>query len=273
MQMNTLIDWLSFTVPAERAFPQSQYRAKIELALYDSALTPFIKYSPDWIESGGRAGFRLSYGNGCGIRIFVGSDNFILIEISGEGCESLRPLFGLEELLRRVAHRVTRIDLAGDMHCNTKPETFVASSESKRMRSLSVLKSDAGTTIYIGSKKSNRFARVYRYSEPHPRHEFLRCEMVYKKEYAKVAAQNVVVLGLESVVSLCGEQYGWKHPEWTPTRQNTPSDAKIRLSARDRDEDKTVKWLVAQAAPAFRRCVKTGAINNAEKFIQEHFTC
>jgi hypothetical protein len=272
MTMNTLIDWLSFTIPAERGFPQSQYRQKVELALHDFRLAVPLQYSPAWEQTGGRANFKLSYDSGNGIRIFVGADKYILVEMSGQGCETVRAFFPLEELLKKIWHKVTRIDLASDMHCNTKPETFVACSDAKRLKSLSVIKSVKGTTIYIGSKASERFARVYRYAEPHPRHEFLRCEMVYRKAYAGGVAKSVITSGLETATSECGEQYGWQHPEWTVNRQNTPSDAKIRLSARDRNDDKTVKWLIAQASPAFRRCVKTGAIENPSEFVREHFS-
>jgi hypothetical protein len=265
--MQSRIDWLSFTLPVENEYAPHRGVHKIQDTLAGAGLNHVLAlYSGNWVQDRGRSPYALSLSHQ-GVVIYAGKPSTILIEIQGEGCFRLG--LPIEGLLKRFSQRVTRIDLASDMTCNTDPETFVEYADKQRMRTSAVIRSDTGTTVYIGSRKSERYARVYRYSEPHPRASDLRCEMVFRGKYAKAVADFVARNGVQAAIVAYGDTYGWKHPEWTPETLESPLEAQIPLIRKS--QNGTVRWLIAQAAPAFRKCVDSGSIDNPEDFLRQYF--
>lgn len=265
--MQALIDWVSFTIPENGNWRPHETDAKVSHALTVAALTNIIPYSPTtWKRLGGRAPYNVSW-NANGITLFAGKPDTVLIEIAGQGCEAL----GLSTLRRTLcgfASRVTRIDLAADMLCSTSPATFVEYAVAKHIQSKGHVVSPAGETVYLGSRKSERYARIYRYSAPHPRHMYLRCEMVFRGDYARAVAKFVCENGLEAAIKAYGEVWGWKHPSWSPESLESRPAAKPDMK---RSGHKTVRWLIAQAAPAFKKCVQDGVIEDAHEFISQYF--
>jgi len=265
--MQSLIDWLSISLPVQNEYPAHRARGKVGEAMGSSGITDIIPYTPDnWKLSGGRAPYSGSYRDN-GIAIFFGKPQTILVEIEGQGCARLETQ--LEELLRRFSTRVTRIDIAADMTCQTDPQVFCEYADAKRMRSSGVIRSDSGVTVYIGSRKSDRYCRVYRYSPPHPRSDTLRVEMVFRGVYAKTVADFVARHGITEAVTAYGDTYGFKHPEWTP--EVATSGLVAAIPAIRRSQNNTVRWLIMQAAPAFRKCVEHGSIDDPQAFINQHF--
>lgn len=195
--------------------------------------------------------------------------NHATFEATGQGCDWLRSWAVLDEIVRDTAHRATRIDIAVDIQTDTTPEAFVAAGVTGRMQTRAHLKSASGETVYIGSQKSDRFARVYRYAPPHPRSDKLRIEHVYRKEHAKDMAARWTLAGAEACKSACFEGYKWGHATWSetgtvdPLRRRNVSDA--------RSASGTIRWLIQQAAPAFQRLVAEGAIQDPEEFLREYF--
>lgn len=242
---------------------------KIRDTLYTHGLGAALQFDYHlWRRRSGRPPYAVSW-QANGITCYAGKPRTVLVEVSGQGCAYLLgkgiDLCSYEAVLRGV----TRIDLAADMLCKTSPDTFVECADKKHIRSSGRFVSDSGHTNYVGSKKSDRYARVYRYSPPHPRHDYLRCEMVMRHEQARKCALFVSTDGLEAAISVYGDMFGWKHPEWqieAVTGHSVPTGVTIRRSS-----NKTIIWLIRQAAPAFQRCVDEGSISDPHSFLEEHF--
>jgi len=278
--MRTHIDWLTFTMtPRYGTFDNDgmsvgeDYAAAIEQAwntTFDGE-TIAKAFGGSW-EKQERS--RAPYTDAWvlpekGISLYAGiSLNHCCVEISGSGCEKLIQADLLEKILRAVVDRITRIDIACDIETDTTPTQFVSALKHKRMRSGGHQFSSSGETQYVGSRKSERFARVYRYNKPHPRSHLLRIEHVFHKAYAKTVAQAILDSGMESVANASGEAFGWSHPIWDTT---SDSMADLSIVTAERNEGKTVFWLVNSVAPAFRRLCDNGVISDPEEFIKRYF--
>jgi len=203
------------------------------------------------------------------ITLYAGiSLNHCCVEISGQGCEKLIQADLLEKVLSATASRITRIDIAVDIQTQVSPSEFVAALSHKRMRSSGSQHSQSGDTEYVGSRTSDRFARVYRYNKPHPRSHLLRVEHVFHKEYAKKVADEILKMGIGAVANSAGKAFGWEHVVWEPD-DNSGSD--ISIVQAERNAGKTVFWLVNSVAPAFRRLCENGTISDPEAFINRFF--
>lgn len=274
MGMHTQIDWLSFTIPHDK-LPDGAGEA-----LYDEVQKMEWKWLPgtlrsrlescDWTEGKRRAPY--SHCAACeeaGLRIYFGGGlTHTLYEFSGVGCAWLR-LRGLEsDLLFEVASRVTRLDIASDIETALAPRDFVASGVAGRMKSRGSFTSETGDTEYIGSQKSERFARVYRYAPPHPRADLLRIEHVLRRDYAKQAASWIVAHGVSYVQKQIGQGFAWEHPIWQPDEADVEP---LKVPRGERRMNGTLRWLIKSAAPAFRKLVAQGLIENPEEFLKEFF--
>lgn len=270
--MQVLIDWVSFTMSVYRSedYASHEVALKVNDTLYlNTEIGALLRFDHHlWQRRGGRPPYSVSWSQN-GIAIYAGIPNTILIEVSGQGCEYLRHL-GVDLFNYDAVQRgVTRVDLAADMPCETSPDTFVECATKPHVRASGRFVSDSGHTCYVGSKKSDRYARVYRYSPPHPRSGLLRCEMVLRHEQAKNCALYIRTNGLQAALFSYGDMFGWKHPEWkiqASGEQPKPIPNTIRRSS-----SKTVAWLIRQAAPAFKKCVDDGSISDPSAFIKEHF--
>jgi len=190
------------------------------------------------------------------------------VEVSGMGCERLIERGILDVVLARCSERITRIDIASDIETDVMPLEFVGQVNKKRMRASGYQKSESGETCYVGSQKSERYARVYRYNKPHPRAHLLRVECVFRKDYAKAVARACLVFDYAAIASASGEAFGWAHPVWEVV-QNTVVD--ISLPSVGRNEQNTVYWLVHSVAPAFKKLCESGAITTPEEFLARYF--
>lgn len=190
------------------------------------------------------------------------------VEISGQGCERLISSGLMTDIVTACRERITRIDIACDIETTVKPLEFVGELSHERMRTSGFVQSDTGETCYVGSQKSERYARVYRYNAPHPRSHLLRVEHVFRKDYAKKVAKALVDNGIESVAVSSGMAFGWAHPVWDPADIDAPD---ISITHERGNSGNTVYWLVNSVAPAFRRLCATGAIVDADLFLRTYF--
>lgn len=190
------------------------------------------------------------------------------VEISGQGCEHLIRVGAMQKVIAAVADRVTRIDIASDIETDVKPLDFVEKVKHKRMRASGYQKSESGETCYVGSQKSDRYARVYRYNDPHPRKHLLRVEHVFRREAAKLVCGAVRNKGIDSVTEAAGAIFGWCHSTWE-LGDNIGID--ISPVKAERNGGKTVNWLLTAVAPAFKRLVADGTIQNPQEFLSAYF--
>lgn len=269
------VDWLSFTVPfrpvgegadyeeAEREMKTALLRAlpwDTVSALLDNTLA----------AERGRAPYRFGRSNrNLGLFLWFGTGmTHMTVELSGRGCAFFRDNELDALLLERVAGSVTRIDVALDIETDTRPIDFTAMRRAGRQKSVQINDSTTGQTVYIGSPSSERYARVYRYSPPHPRAHLLRAEHVFRREQAKAAAHLILHFGLASVLEGCRETFGWQHPSWPRDMAQAVS---LNVHPTTREEGRTLIWLIKQVAPAFERLVFDGTIADPEAFLRDYF--
>lgn len=272
--MRTHIDWLTFSLAVGAPDDtESGYTNALQRAL-NNGMGEDLCNAVMGFEFKHREGSRAPYVDSwhageVGITIFANPTlSHMTVEVSGQGCENLIERGLLNALLEQVQGRVTRIDVACDIETEVTPTTFVAQMAHERMRASGFQKSESGETCYIGSQKSERYARVYRYNPPHPRAHLLRVEHVFRKDYAKSVAKACASAALEDVAQSAGKAFGWAHGAWQPT---STQDVDLSIVAAERAAGKTVYWLVHSAAPAFQRLVADGTIKDPERFVREYF--
>lgn len=270
-----LIDWVSFTVEvgAPMRIDTIAMNKFLDRQLHTALGELWIRINENfggWELSSGRAPYSGSYQSKEGVTLFFNARlEHCLIEISGRGCEYLRSIGLLERLIAWQKQRITRIDIAVDMTCETSPKEFVRESQSARFKSRQSVSSESGFTEYIGSRNSERYCRVYRYSPPHPRSAFLRAEMVFRKQNAKLFVEQAIECDwdMTALALGAGQIYGFEHPSWDVTGDEIP----LASWTPEREQGKTVRWLCSQVAPAFKRLVEEGVIDDPEAFLREWF--
>lgn len=272
--MRTHIDWLTFTIPMVYGTGEGDnYALAIQNGLLDIFQDDLVRdvFSGEWSrQERSRAPYKDTWMDAeSGISLYASPNlTHATIEISGQGCERLIANGTVTRVLERCASRITRIDVATDIETSTLPSEFVSITSHERMRASGFQHSVTGETNYVGSKKSDRYARVYRYFPPHPRSHLLRIEHVFRREYAKVVAQSLLDNSLESVAAAAGKAFGWSHVDWQP---GMAEHADISIVAAERGTSSTVTWLVRSVAPAIKRLIKNGTIRNADAFFEQYF--
>lgn len=257
--MDTHVDWLSFTLPtsAEPDMAADLYLiAKHLLTQVSEAHRDYIFNGIMFEPSVGRAPFRYCLEReDYGVRIYAGGHvEYVLVEITGRACEGLREFESFAGFVMPIAENLTRLDIAVDVRCDVRPTEFTNKRDGKAFRSVSYIKSDDGETVYIGSSKSDRFCRVYRYNQPHPRADTLRVEYVFRRGLASSTARFIVgSKGWGAFAAAAGNTYGWKHPVYRPGEASTE---KLTAQIVTKAADKTTFWLYRQVAPALARMVQ-----------------
>lgn len=258
------IDWMSFTfeitveqsVMAFELWGRAAAAMEAQFPLAAQMLIP----NHDWIPRPGRAPYNSAQQRkDNGVMIFAHQRlPHSLVEVSGIGCDSLGSLEAELAMLQEVAPKLTRLDIAVDIYTATNPADFAAHRTGGRFSAWSEAVSGSGHTVYVGSKTSDRYARVYRYFDPHPRAKFLRVEHVLKAEQAKLAAAQIHNEGLDQFVALIGNTFGWQHEDWTPAA-NTDEAAKAWRP--ERRQGKTVSWVYSQVMPALIKLHLEGVLS------------
>jgi len=274
MRVHHLVDWISFTVPVIESEAANRYDAETTIG---ESLTAFLgdlwarmneKTENGWVRGVGRSPYNSSYANMAGMRIYyrAGLDH-LLVEIEGRGCAALEKSGLTYLLLKAVKTRATRIDIATDLLTELRPTDFVKEGVSSVFKSHGSVVSETGDTQYIGSRTSQRYARVYRYNKPHPRSDYMRIEYVFRKEAAKDMASKIVLQGLKEMAKGSSTVFGWKHPIMAEYQ----SDVDMTTYRPERKSGKTLRWLISQCAPAFKKLVDEGVIEDPKQFLDEYF--
>lgn len=270
----TIIDWISFTIPCEpmevRSHEEMYKRVGEAQVLAAPHLDWNILISDDWEKGSGRAPYKECIRSSkLGLSVYWSPTiTHILHEFSGKGCENLRKKGMLLPFVEAFGARLTRLDLATDIETDCAPSTFVQAGVSDRIKARGSFVSQTGYTEYVGSAKSEKFARVYRYAAPHPRADLLRIEHVLRRDYARSIAPYIVQYGVTSAQVTVGETMGWMHPLWKHVGENGIGWSAPR---NDRKTSGTERWLIGQAAPAFRKLAASGAIEDPFAWLMKHF--
>lgn len=265
-----LIDWLSFSIEAEvKDLKSSGGQLKVIHEELLKCLGGELLGVLGWntAEPGkGRAPHPYSWRvKQTGFTVFVAPQHDrMLCELSGTTCRILDEHNLMASILERTHSFMSRLDLAVDILTAIDPSVFVADGYNGRFTSSGSYNSPSGKTEYVGSRKSDRYARVYRYNKPHDREKFLRVEMVMKRQHAKLYAQRLIKDGLKTSIFHAGEDFGWQSSLWdVPSAQAS----EITLGRRARTHDKTLRWLEQAVVPAFLRLVRSGGLDEWEDWL------
>lgn len=272
--MRTHIDWLTFTMSMIYVDERKDAYADAIAYGFEEMFGVELRrdaFGGDWTKNErSRAPYTDAWTIQNGLITLFASPNLThcCVEISGRGCEALIAKNILADVLRCCSERVTRIDIASDIETEISPLEFVKEVSHERMRTFGHVQSATGETCYVGSQKSERFARVYRYNEPHPRSHLLRVEHVFRKDYAKKVAAAFANSTIEQIAKSSGDAFGWCHRVWLVTQSD---GADISIIKERGKTGGTIFWLVHSVAPAFKRLVQEGVISDPEEFLKKFF--
>lgn len=274
MNNYVLVDWLSFSVPITPEAAQSALHGLEVIGrafeLWNGTTIPWAPhfdafepckarapYTDCWLHKESKTRF-----------YFNRKLDHFLVEMSGQSMDYAREN-GIDQwLLKMAAERASRVDVAVDIHTDTRPQAFIAAGVSSRFKTQSQFMSDTGTTCYLGSMKSDRYARVYRYNEPHERSHLLRVEHVFRRKQAQAVCASILANGLNETASSLKEAFEWGSTEFNPPSDDT---ATVDWYRADRPEHKTLHWLRTQCAPAFRRLHAQGELEQPVEWLLQHF--
>lgn len=176
-------------------------------------------------------------------------------EVSGAHCAKIADRMPL--ILRDYAEHFSRLDIAVDMETTVTPLQFDQKCNPARVNTRSRFTSSTGETVYIGSRSSDRFCRVYRYNPDHPRSHLLRAEFQLRAGFAKAAAQSVADgVALGGLAADLGRHFGFEHPCWVPSADPVPLVVQSHAQS-----GRTVHWLTNTVAPLLRRMQREGRLD------------
>lgn len=262
-----IVDYISISIPTPKLLTQwdLSYEQQIPFHVDDRTmrLSNLLSELGNWREyrKGGIFTRQISFINQ-GFNYFEGDGNTSLLQISGQGCDYLRSLGILDEILGDWHDRLTRLDVAIDFICDISPEEFAYAKASPRFKISEFHLKESGITYYVGSRGSDRFARVYRYNPPHPRSNKLRLEYQLSDEQAKLASKHILEDGILYFTEKLGNTFGWTHEIYIPNR----ALGKAPSSGRKNTQGKTVYWLYKQVLPAIRKCAEAGDLDTLIAF-------
>jgi len=223
-----------------------------------------------WSEGRGRKPYSHSIHDPKGGWSYFWSDtlNHSVLEFTGRGCEELRKWESLIPVMRDFSDRATRIDVAVDFATDMEPKEFAKARDHGRFKAGGHHDEASGYTEYVGSWKSDRFARVYRYREPHPRAKMLRVEHVSKGQWAKTTCAAIVRDGLKAVTAALGETFCWTSPLWTDLDFEGASTLEVPPNSRTPNTD---RWLLTQVLPAIKKLCEAGSKDIVVYFLEQAY--
>jgi hypothetical protein len=275
----TIVDWAAFTLPiahTERQPLPNEFQRRIESVMKNmTELMPLITaHCADYLALvTPQRPYRKGYScPNVGFRINADwKRKEVLIVFNGQACEMVRGISqaAIIELLVRVEATGTRLDFATDIETLVSPSDVQERGWSKRIISKSYIQTQQGNTLYIGSRKSDAFCRVYKYNPPHPRSNKLRVEFELKKQRARAVAGIAIVDGVATAARSVAARYEFGHAAILGAFAGRIRQ--IKTEAHMRSMASTEMWLLTQAAPAFLRLVREGVISDPRAWVERYF--
>jgi hypothetical protein len=263
--MYALIDYYSFTIvlkeplgkgmfDSDKQFAISQFIALFEGEERRSFL------SENWEAEKAKGFYAVRLRNTpTNISLSFGTINsHILVELAGQACANFDSQDLLIPLIERTHSRATRIDFAIDIKTAVSPADFIAARTGQSFKSSGNKYSPTGGTEYLGGRASERMARVYRYYEPHPRHEYLRVETEYKGSAAKASCLRVINTSVLQACLDAHKPFGWQHECW---QTGDITSTRITYKSYRPDTASTLQWLYGDVVTALRKAIASGLID------------
>jgi hypothetical protein len=267
--MEAKIDYITYTVPCATYFEMG------DLDDVQRALDIFADFSGSWaIPIRGRHEWEVYKAKGfyhtrvfhedSKVSVSFGNVNrHVYVEIGGQACDFIRGQGSIENLLQRIGTRASRLDFAVDMETEMSVSEFIVNRQGQSFKAGGNIFSEDGETSYVGSWKGERFARVYRYHEPHPRAKLLRAEVVLRGNYAKQALKLVLSEGEVSAAMSAHEPFKWTSPVWQPS---VVTQSRIISQRSDKQDAGTVRWLMGDVVSAIVKNHNNGLLDARQWF-------
>lgn len=257
------IDWYSFTLPTYTPITGLGIEA-LRQAYFAFAPVHLAWILPDedfgWEIHPGRGFYKVRYqDNRTHISVSWGSVNpHVFVELDGQSCAYLREKGVLSSIIDRTRESATRVDCSVDFETDVRPKEFAEYVGNERITARGFMVSESGETAYVGARQSFRFARVYRFNQPHPRAHLLRVEAEYKGGAARALLQQTQDPDVVALVLSAHAYFSWTHPLWV---NSTPIALKVKLPVRDKAGTGNVRWLIRVAFPALLKANREGLID------------
>lgn len=267
-----LYDWLSFTSK------QSDPGYFVELL--------GLEHLPWQITKGARGYQDRYYFNCISIHYNGREDMGIWCEMSGQGCRAFEDLTTLpgkwDDLFARIMAldlNITRLDVAYDDHTGTLDmDRIVQDTRHKeyvtRTDAWSILESNKGQTVVLGSEKSDILIRIYDKARerncPEDEH-WIRCELQLRRDRAKSFVQLALPIGqaysgvvmnyLRYVDPLDGDTNRWRWPikeYWGNMLSYASAISIYQAPGLEYNLDRCEKYVIGQAGnaiDAYIQCV------------------
>lgn len=271
--LNCKLDWFSFTFPITLlGVSDNEYTLSHILSAFHEhtrqRLLPAITQSLwTWVQSGGFYDHKIQCPKSLITISWKAGNPYALCEISGTSVDRVLQSVTVADLASSANQRATRIDLATDIETEESPEAFATLRNKRSFRAHAFYKTETGETYYVGSRTSDRMARIYRFYPPHPRSHLLRVEIETKGDLAKNACASLIKASLTETTLSVNLPYGWAHPIWDT---NSADVSKIPARAYDKDGANTLRWLSHTVAPAIKKAHDKGLID-LRLWLNDHF--
>lgn len=212
------VDYVSYTYYADEGHPDQDWSPSHEY---------LRQHMPSYIDTTGeqaiaahRFGFDFGVSFDNHTYVWVSKVGLFLVEHTGAGCDHLNERGLLMPLIVDHPERLTRVDIATDMLTDARPADFANRRRGAKTSAVGYQKSDTGETVYVGSRKSDRTCKVYRYDGNHPRAAWLRVEYTYKGKNAKTIGKLLQTASIEQIAISSGTRYEWLHEAWREHRRS-----------------------------------------------------
>lgn len=266
-----LVDWLTIStevllaegVPAQHR-PIATMRATCATLGFDWAVMPElhdvrpVKSAQGWNESYSAPQ--------ASMRVDTRGSGKCLASWSGQGCAWLRKVGRLDAMLALGERLASRVDVAFDRPMTAMPTNLVDITDTERPYMLSLWRSKEGETVYLGSMSSNKFARLYKYTEAgHEREGVMRLEVVFRDKQAQRICKTVREGKIMSIVHSEAERLGLltlldgAHID----RQDLE---RISSYVKSRNPN-TIKWIETAVIPALLRLENDGDVADGAELI------
>jgi len=265
VELTYCIDWLRASAPNN--YPLQDIIPEMFVLDYQSELSPLTNYTHAYkIYPAGRLDWNVKNEKQGSLMSFSGSD---LREIGQAGISG-------QFLARHVAKhawlKASRIDLALDLTGGKyDPSSIFRAWRRKRIETHArdcnqIIGYDkecdrTGNTVYIGSRKSDTFLRIYDKGAEQANDElWTRIEFELKSGRAKTAVKRVASNGIQEVISSVLQSYvkvnGVKW--WDEMITLLPSANEIMKGERKSKDTNSKLWLEEQALPAVCKAIIEG---------------
>jgi len=195
----------------------------------------------------------------------------ILIQLPGEACHALRQepdgaggSKSLNLLLMKEQFRITKLDLCTNWRTTKSVDEIAGSFSKKDMKDYPRIPSETGLSQYIGSRTSDKFAIVYVWFAPHPRHEWVRIEFKTKAETAEVLRRNILKEGL--LPPFKRMLFDWGFSDETMINSMSIGPEGERVAYQQRAKGGSLAWLYGTCIVSLKKAIDRGLIPPADVY-------